>query len=378
MANIVGGGTPSTKESSYWNGDINWFTPNEIGDSKYVKDSLRRITEKGLNNSSAQLLPANKTILFTSRATIGTIGILEEEASTNQGFQSLIVNDFNDVNFLYYKLLTMKKLFLKNSVGSTFLEISGKTMKKIDINIPSKTEQEKIGKLLSKIDKAISLHKRKIYYMKFYFRFLNQYILEDNEPKRKLRFKNYRNEWLNTKLEEITYYKNGKGHEEQQKEFGNYELVNLNSVSLDGVLKSSNQFINSPEDLLIKNDIVMILSDIAKGNLLGKCALIDRDEYYVLNQRVALLRPRENINSLFLKYFLNNNQKYFKSRGQGTSQLNLSKKDVVEFRANYPSIDEQGDIANYLLTYENLLVYYKNKIKTLEKLKILYLDKMFI
>lgn len=161
VANIVGGGTPSTKESSYWNGDINWFTPNEIGDSKYVKDSLRRITEKGLNNSSAQLLPANKTILFTSRATIGTIGILEEEASTNQGFQSLIVNDFSDVNFLYYKLLTMKKLFLKNSVGSTFLEISGKTMKKIDINIPSKTEQEKIGKLLSSIDKAISLHKNK-------------------------------------------------------------------------------------------------------------------------------------------------------------------------------------------------------------------------
>lgn len=166
VANIVGGGTPSTKESSYWNGDINWFTPNEIGDSKYVKDSLRRITEKGLNNSSAQLLPANKTILFTSRATIGTIGILEEEASTNQGFQSLIVNDFNDVNFLYYKLLTMKKLFLKNSVGSTFLEISGKTMKKIDINIPSKTEQEKIGKLLSKIDKAISLHNKKLKFLK--------------------------------------------------------------------------------------------------------------------------------------------------------------------------------------------------------------------
>src|SRR5699024_2622393 len=166
VANIVGGGTPSTKESSYWNGDINWFTPNEIGDSKYVKDSLRRITEKGLNNSSAQLLPANKTILFTSRATIGTIGILEEEASTNQGFQSLIVNDFSDVNFLYYKLLTMKILFLKNSVVITFLEISGKTMKKIDINIPSKTEQEKIGKLLSSIDKAISLHKRKLEVLK--------------------------------------------------------------------------------------------------------------------------------------------------------------------------------------------------------------------
>ena len=161
VANIVGGGTPSTKEASYWNGAINWFTPNEIGNNKYVKGSLRKITERGLNNSSAQLLPANKTILFTSRATIGTIAILEEEASTNQGFQSLIVNDFNDVNFLYYKLLTMKKLFLKNSVGSTFLEISGKTMKKIDINIPSKTEQEKIGKLLSSIDKAISLHKNK-------------------------------------------------------------------------------------------------------------------------------------------------------------------------------------------------------------------------
>ena len=92
LANVIGGGTPSTKEKVYWNGDINWFTPSEItGDKRFVFNSNRKITNLGLNNSSAKLLPKDKTILFTSRASVGDMVILKEDATTNQGFQCIRV-----------------------------------------------------------------------------------------------------------------------------------------------------------------------------------------------------------------------------------------------------------------------------------------------
>ena len=92
IAVVIGGGTPDTNNVEYWNGNINWFTPSEIGKQKYINKSERKITYLGLKNSSARLLPIG-TILLTSRATIGEASILLEEGCTNQGFQSLIAKE---------------------------------------------------------------------------------------------------------------------------------------------------------------------------------------------------------------------------------------------------------------------------------------------
>src|SRR5690606_9977816 len=89
VAEIVGGGTPSSFISTYWNGTINWLTPTEIGESKYTYESVRKITNDGLINCSARMLPIG-TILLTTRAGIGDLSILMCEGCTNQGFQSLI------------------------------------------------------------------------------------------------------------------------------------------------------------------------------------------------------------------------------------------------------------------------------------------------
>ena len=89
LAVVIGGGTPDTTVKSYWDGEIQWFTPSEIGKTKYVDSSLRTITEDGLNNSSAKRLPPN-TILLSSRATIGECSLSLRECATNQGFQSLV------------------------------------------------------------------------------------------------------------------------------------------------------------------------------------------------------------------------------------------------------------------------------------------------
>ena len=155
IAVVVGGGTPDTNTSQYWNGKIQWFTPSEIGRNKYVYNSVRTISEEGLNKSSAKLLPIG-TILLSSRATVGECSINKKECTTNQGFQSLIPKENISNEFVYYLIQTKRKDLIRKSCGSTFLEISANEVRKIVVSIPTIKEQDKIAKLLSLLDERIS------------------------------------------------------------------------------------------------------------------------------------------------------------------------------------------------------------------------------
>ncbi|USS89962.1 restriction endonuclease subunit S [Fructilactobacillus cliffordii] len=162
LVQVKGGGTPSSSIKSYWNGNIDWFTPTEVNNNGYLKHSKRKITEEGLKHSSANLLPKN-TILMSSRAGIGKMAILSNKATTNQGFQSLIPKNNNNPYFLYSMQNIISKEANKLSSGSTFTEISGKEVSKISIFIPiSSGEQEKIGNILNEIDELIKLYENKI------------------------------------------------------------------------------------------------------------------------------------------------------------------------------------------------------------------------
>ena len=161
VAIIIGGGTPNTGISDYWNGNIPWFTPSEIGKNKYVNISEKTISEKGLNDSSAKLLPKG-TILFTSRATIGAKAILKTEATTNQGFQSLVVTDGNNNEFIYYYLDIILNEIKQKASGSTFPEVSAESIRKIKVVIPNLEEQTAIASVLVDADKEIELANKKL------------------------------------------------------------------------------------------------------------------------------------------------------------------------------------------------------------------------
>ncbi|RKV24078.1 restriction endonuclease subunit S [Helicobacter pylori] len=160
ICEIIGGGTPSTQITSFWNGSINWFTPTEIGITKYVYKSQRTITPLGLKKSSAKLLPIG-TILLTSRASIGDCAILKVVATTNQGFQSLIPLEKINNEFLYYLMLTLKNKLLKLASGSTFLEVSPNKIKNLLIPLPPLNEQIAIANILSTLDNEIANLKNK-------------------------------------------------------------------------------------------------------------------------------------------------------------------------------------------------------------------------
>lgn len=163
VADIVGGGTPTTSNSDYWNGDIDWYAPAEISTQIYINSSQKKITKQGYENSSAKMLPPG-TILFTSRAGIGKTAILGRKGCTNQGFQSIVPHsDKLDSYFLFSRTDELKRYGEIVGAGSTFVEVSGKQMAAMDLMLPSTIgEQQIIGKFFSNLDNLITLHQRKL------------------------------------------------------------------------------------------------------------------------------------------------------------------------------------------------------------------------
>ena len=156
VCQIISGGTPSTRNSEYWDGDIKWCTPTDITSNKgkYLSKTSRKITDQGLKNSSATLLPKG-TLLLCSRATVGEVRIAESEISTNQGFKSLICSESVDNEFLYYLVILKKQKFIDKAFGSTFLEISKKNTADIEFDFPSAEEQKAIAQILSNMDREL-------------------------------------------------------------------------------------------------------------------------------------------------------------------------------------------------------------------------------
>ena len=162
IADIVGGGTPSTSIPEYWSGNISWYSPAEIGNKVFVSESQRKITKAGYNHCSATILPPG-TLLFTSRAGIGKTAILEKEGCTNQGFQSIIPHKEQlDSYFIYSRTAELKQYGETVGAGSTFVEVSGKQMADMDILIPAILEQRVIGGYFRNIDNLISLIQQKL------------------------------------------------------------------------------------------------------------------------------------------------------------------------------------------------------------------------
>ena len=172
VADIVGGGTPSTAISEYWDGDIDWYAPAEISDQIFVNSSQRKITTEGLNNSSAKMLPVG-TVLFTSRAGIGKTAILAKEGCTNQGFQSIIPHKNElDSYFIFSRTDELKRYGETVGTGSTFVEVSGKQMANMTISIPTTMEeQQQIGTYFRNLDHLITLHQRKPFQRKMEVKF---------------------------------------------------------------------------------------------------------------------------------------------------------------------------------------------------------------
>ena len=266
IAVVVGGGTPDTNTSQYWNGKIQWFTPSEIGRNKYVYNSVRTISEEGLNKSSAKLLPIG-TILLSSRATVGECSINKKECTTNQGFQSLIPKENISNEFVYYLIQTKRKDLIRKSCGSTFLEISANEVRKIVVSIPTIKEQDKIAKLLSLLDERISTQSKIIEDLKM----LKSAIIEkvfNGKHSEKLQLND-----VGSYIRGLTYSSN------DIVEHGGTLVMRSNNIINGSLLDYNNNvvFVNkqmSAEQQLQNGDVVICMAN-GSSSLVGKSSFYD-------------------------------------------------------------------------------------------------------
>ena len=160
LGDIIGGGTPSTKEPTYWTDEINWISPSDLTghSAKTIKRGTKSISKNGLTNSSAKVMPAG-SVHFSTRAPIGYIVISSEPLATNQGFKSLVPAPGIFNAYVYYYLIASRDYARKRASGTTFLELSGKAFGDLAIPLAPAAMQHKIvtkiEELFSELDKGI-------------------------------------------------------------------------------------------------------------------------------------------------------------------------------------------------------------------------------
>ncbi len=161
IADIVGGGTPSTKNARNFGGVVPWLTPRDLSGphNRYIERGERNLSQQGLDSSSAKLLSAG-AVLLSTRAPIGYVALAKNAISTNQGFRNLVVRDGVFPEFLYYWLKLNTSELERHASGSTFRELSGSALKQIRLNLPPLPEQRAIAHVLGALDDKIELNRR--------------------------------------------------------------------------------------------------------------------------------------------------------------------------------------------------------------------------
>ena len=349
LASVVGGGTPDTSVKSFWDGNIQWFTPSEIGKNKYVDSSLRTITEEGLNNSSAKLLPPH-TILLSSRATVGECSLSLKECATNQGFQSLIAQSC-DTNFLYYLIQTKKKDLIRKACGSTFLEISANEVRKIQVKIPYDNEQKKIADFLSLIDERI---------------FTQNKIIEDLKKLKSAiseRFFTSINGDVVTLADICDIVKGKQVNGEFLTDSGIYYVMN-GGIEPSGYYDDYNTEANT-------------ISISEGGNSCGYVQF-NTTPFWSGGHCYTIQNITNNVEKLYLYHYLKCNEDTIMKLRIGSGLPNIQKKDLAKFRVIVPIIEQQKTISAFLSLLERKVQVETDILIAVQSEKQYLLRQMFI
>ncbi len=366
VANIIGGGTPSTNISEYWDGDIDWYTPAEITDKIYVNSSQRKITEQGFNNSSVKILPIG-TILFTSRAGIGKTAILANKGCTNQGFQSIVPYENKlDSYFIFSRTDELKRYGETIGAGSTFAEVSGKQMANMELMMPKTiVEQQIIGSYFKNLDYFITLYQSK--YDKLIDTkkaMLEKMFPKDGEVVPEIRFKGFSDAWEQRKAKELCSISTGKSNTQDRIEDGKYPFYVRSPI-----VERSNRYLFDEEAVLTVGDGVGTGKVFHYVN--GK---------YDLHQRVyRMFGFSEEISAKYFYYYFSN---HFYDRVMAmtakTSVDSVRYEMIADMEISLPNKQEQICISMLFEQLDNLITLHQCKLEKLKNLKKAFLEKMFI
>ncbi|ALF13635.1 restriction endonuclease subunit S [Lactiplantibacillus plantarum] len=354
LGKIQGGGTPDSGIAEYWDGNVNWFTPTEVSNNGYLESSNRKITSLGLKKSSARLMPAS-TVLITSRAGVGRMGILKYPASTNQGFQSLILNSATDEYFIYSMQPIISKLANRLASGSTFTEISGKQMEKIEIMIPTTGEQNRISSLMKCINNLIAANEDKLEQLKTLKKLMMQKIFSQE-----WRFKGFTDPWEQRKLGDISKITAGGDIDKDKLSTrGRYPVI-ANALTNNGVVGYYDSY-------KVKGPAVTVTGRGDVGHAKTRI-----ESFTPIVRLLVVSAPNFDIN--FLENAINNIRIFNESTG--VPQLTAPQLGSYEFE--YPCSSEQVCIGNVLHKIDNLIAANEDKLNQLKELKKYLMQNMFV
>ena len=279
--------------------------------------------------------------------------------------------------FLSYMLNGVcKREIAKKAQGDTVVHLYSSQLKLLNILVPKEQEQQKIADCLSSLDDLITAQTQKLAALKAHKKGLMQQLFPaEGETVPKLRFPEFRDggKWEEKTLEQVARYENGKAHEQDIDEEGEYIVVNSKFISTEGEVK---KFSHSANLLAEKDDILMVLSDIPNGKAIAKCFYVDKDDTYTVNQRICKLTAKDTVSTM-LFYILDRNA-YFLDFDDGVKQTNLKKDDVLNCPILLPKDKtEQQKIADCLSSVDELITAQSLKIEALKSHKKGLMQQLF-
>lgn len=389
VCDVIGGGTPSTEHKEYWNGDIQWFTPSEIGKTKYVSNSERTISDLGFSKSSARKLPKG-TILLTSRATLGEMSIATKECTTNQGFQSLVPTKISG-EYLYYLQPIIKKYCVIKACGSTFNEISNGELKKCVIPCPCPEEQQKIADFLSAVDEVIAQTDAEVHNLEQQKKAAMQKIFSQE-----VRFKREDGtefpDWEEKELDDFCdiitkqtgfdYTKTIKASLLTAKDKDTLPYLqtkNFSGISFD---YHTDYYIpisiarNFEKIVLDRKCLLFSIVGASVGNI----ALFPNVIKCFLSGAICVAKPTDEEQTAYLYYYMcsGKGQSQIRNATKGSGQATITIEDIRLFTILTPNPEEQKKIADFLSAFDDAITYAKQELDKWKQLKKGLLQQMFV
>lgn len=361
VANVVGGGTPSTSNALFWeNGEIPWITPADLSGyaAIHIARGARSITQEGLRGSGARIMPAG-TVLLSSRAPVGYVAIASQPVCTNQGFKSFPPSDVVIAEFLYYFLLGNRRLVLEFASGTTFQEVSGKKAALIPVPVPPLAEQRRIvaaiEEHLSRLGAAVAGLNRVQAQMPRYQaavltaamagRFTSLGVA--NERNRPAETDGVLPGWTRKQLSSFARTASGGTPRRDNPRFFTGPIPWVKSGELgDGV-------VNSVEESITESAVLTSSAKVfPKGTLcialygatVGKVGILSMDA--ATNQAVAGIFLPTNVDVRFMFHFLRSIRSELIDLGKGGAQPNISQQIIRDLWVPLPPHKEQMRIVD--------------------------------
>jgi type I restriction enzyme S subunit len=384
---LVGGGTPKTSVSEYWNGNIPWLSVVDFNnDSRWVEKTEKSITEEGLENSSTKLLDSGDLVI-SARGTVGELAQLKRRMTFNQSCYGIKANENSDVNFLYYLLKWKIKNIKKNVHGAVFDTITRNTFEKIDILSPPLPEQKQIAAALSSLDNKIELLRKENETLeKIAQGVFKEWFVNFRIGGKKLKIKNGIPErWRVGKVGEIASLKSGfafKGGDFVEK--SNVSVLKIKDLKGRGEVDLADvSFVN--DDVakqervkyfkLGSGDIVLAMS----GNTTGKIGMIPPylDNLF-LNQRVGkfFMKDDNYKNLLYLFLMSGDYEAVILNMGYGSAQPNINPAQIENIDMIFPVDNILEKFKNAVNPMMEKVLINNSQIQTLSRLRDTLLPKL--